>query len=105
MSKKSKKTALKKSSSAKKNTKATTKKKVEIDITKHELVPEHILLSEDEKKQLLKELGIKLSDLPRIKINDPAIKHLNPKPGDVVKIIRRSITAGEYVYYRVVVEE
>ena len=43
--------------------------------------------------------------MPRIKVNDPAIKHLNPKPGDVVKIIRRSITAGEYVYYRVVVEE
>jgi len=79
--------------------------KIEIDITKHELVPEHIILSAEEKKKLLKELKIKLSDLPRIKVNDPAIKHLNPKPGDVVKIIRRSPTAGEYVYYRVVVED
>jgi DNA-directed RNA polymerase subunit H len=79
--------------------------KIEIDITKHELVPKHILLSEEEKKKLLKELGIKLSDLPRIKVSDPAIKHLNPKPGDIVKIIRKSPTAGEYIYYRVVVED
>ena len=79
--------------------------KMEIDITKHELVPKHIILSEEEKKKLLKELNIKLSDLPRIKVTDPAIKHLNPKPGDVVKIIRKSPTAGEYIYYRVVVED
>mgnify|MGYP000193084433 CR=1 FL=1 len=81
------------------------KKKEEINILEHELVPQHIILSEEEKEKLLKELNVKLSDLPRIKISDPAIKHLNPKPGDIVKIIRKSPTAGEYVYYRVVVEE
>jgi DNA-directed RNA polymerase subunit H (RpoH/RPB5) len=37
-------------------------------------------------------------------MNDPAIKHLNPKIGDVVRIRRKSVTAGETEYYRVVVK-
>jgi len=81
------------------------KKKEEVNILEHELVPQHILLSEEEKEKLLQELNVRISDLPKIKINDPAIRHLNPKPGDIVKIIRKSPTAGEAVYYRVVVEE
>lgn len=36
--------------------------------------------------------------------SDPAIKLLNCKVGDVIKIIRRSETAGETEYYRVVVK-
>lgn len=77
----------------------------EIDITKHELVPKHEILTEEEKKELLEKLKASLSDLPKIKMNDPAIKHLNPKPGDIVRIYRKSPTAGETVYYRVVIEE
>ncbi len=74
------------------------------DITKHILVPKHEKLSEEEAKKLLEQLGIPKLQLPRIKKNDPAIQHLNPKPGDIIKIIRKSPTGGEYVYYRVVVE-
>jgi len=77
----------------------------EIDITQHELVPKHELLSEEEKKELLEKYRVKLEDLPRILITDPAIAKLNPKPGDIVKIIRKDPVAGEVVYYRVVVEE
>lgn len=74
-----------------------------IDITKHELVPKHIVLSEKEKEELLKKYGITLRQLPRILLSDPVIKALNAKVGDVVKIIRKSETAGESEYYRVVV--
>lgn len=92
-------------SSEKKKEKEKLRELSEIDITKHYLVPKHELLTEEEKKELLEKYNIKLTDLPRIKISDPAIKHLNPKPGDVVRIIRESSTAGISVYYRVVVEE
>jgi DNA-directed RNA polymerase subunit H len=73
------------------------------DVSKHELVPKHEILSEEEKEKLLKKYGITIRDLPRIFLSDPAIKDLNPKIGDVVKITRKSKTAGESVYYRVVV--
>ena len=73
-------------------------------IFEHELVPEHVLLSEEEKKELLEKLGVKLSQLPRIFTTDPAVKELGAKKGDVVKIIRKSEVAGTAIYYRVVVE-
>ena len=77
----------------------------EIDITKHYLVPKHVILSEEEKKELLEKYKVSLSDLPKIKISDPALKNLNVKPGDVVKIIRNNSWIGEEIYYRVIVED
>jgi len=70
----------------------------------HEYMPEHILLSEDEVNELFKKYHVKPSHLPFILVNDPAIRHLNAKPGDVVKIVRKSPTAGISIYYRYVVE-
>ena len=74
-----------------------------IDIEKHELVPKHIILNEQEKEEVLKRYGISLRQLPRILVSDPVIKLLNGKPGDVIRIIRKSPTAGETIYYRVVI--
>lgn len=76
----------------------------EVDITKHELVPKHILLNDNEKNEVLKKYGVVLKQLPRISMMDPVIKTLDGKPGDVVKIIRKSQTAGETVYYRVIIK-
>ena len=44
-----------------------------------------------------------LKELPKISKKDPAIKELNVKVRDVIKIIRKSPTAGEAVFYRGVV--
>jgi len=77
-------------------------KKIEVD--KHQLVPKQILLAEREKEELLQKYGITLRQLPRISLEDPAIKDLNGKIGDVVKIFRKSQTAGESIYYRVIVK-
>ncbi len=77
-------------------------KKLEVD--KHQLVPKHSLLAEREKEELLQKLGISLKQLPRISLEDAAIREMSPKIGDVVKIIRQSVTAGECEYYRVVVK-
>ena len=76
----------------------------EIDINKHELVPKHILLGAQEKEALLKKYGITLRQLPRMLALDPLVKLLNCNVGDVVKIIRKSETAGDTEYYRVVVK-
>jgi len=75
-----------------------------IEIIKHEFVPKHILLKEEEREEVLKNYGITLRQLPRILETDPAIKEMNPTPGDVVKIVRRSQTSGESIYYRVVIK-
>ncbi len=76
-----------------------------IDILKHELVPEHIILSEEEKEELLKRYNISLHQLPKILVNDPVVKAIGAKEGDVIKIIRKSPVAGKTVYYRVVVKK
>jgi DNA-directed RNA polymerase subunit H len=74
-----------------------------IDIEKHQLVPKHIILGEEEKAEVLRKYKTSLKHFPRILITDPAIADKNPKVGDLVKIIRKSPTAGEAIYYRVVV--
>ena len=71
--------------------------------TSHNLVPEHVKLSDKEKAELLAKYNIKARDLPRILLSDPAIAELNVKEGDVVKISRKSQTSGEAAYYRGVV--
>lgn len=77
----------------------------EIDITKHSFVPKHVKLDDNEKEEMLKKFNVSLKQLPRISRKDPAIKHLQLKSGDVLKITRKSPTAGEAVYYRVIAHE
>ncbi len=70
------------------------------EVSKHELVPKHSKLSERETKELFEKYSIELLNLPRIFKNDPAIQELDIKEGDIVKISRKSPTAGETVFYR-----
>ena len=78
-------------------------KEESIDIFKSNLVPKHELMQGEEIDELLKIYNIKLKHLPRMKSDDPVVKILGGKHGDVVRITRRSATAGESQYYRVVV--
>lgn len=78
------------------------KKKFKVD--KHILIPKHVKLSEAQKEKLLEKYNISLKDLPRILKIDPAIVTLDAKTSDVIKIMRNSPTAGEAVFYRVVVD-
>jgi len=73
------------------------------DVRQHILVFEHSKLNESEKKKLLEAHNIQVSELPKIAIKDPAIQHLTPKIGDVIKISRPSPTAGKATYYRGVI--
>jgi DNA-directed RNA polymerase subunit H len=73
------------------------------NVLDHELVPKHIILNEKEKEEVLKKYRAALRQLPRILSSDPVVKAIGAKPGDVIKIIRKSPVTGESVYYRVVV--
>ena len=75
----------------------------EMDIFQSNLVPKHEILSEDERRDLLSRMKIEEKQLPRIKSGDPAVKKLGAKKGDIIRIIRKSPTAGDYLYFRIVV--
>lgn len=70
------------------------------DVTKHELVPKHAKLSDKEMKELFEKYAIELQNLPRIFKSDPSIQHLDVKDGDIIKISRKSPTAGETHFFR-----
>ena len=72
-------------------------------ISEHNLVPKHVKLNKEKKKELLEKYNITVNELPKILKEDPAIKHLSINQGYVIKIIRPSGTSGKAVYYRVVI--
>jgi DNA-directed RNA polymerase subunit H len=69
----------------------------------HVLVPEHELLDEAKTKEVLMKYGVDRSKLPKILKSDPGVPD-GAKIGDVIKITRKSATAGVSLYYRVVIE-
>lgn len=77
-------------------------KEVLINITKHDLVPTHEPLTTAEKNELLQRYDINESQLPKILKMDPVVRYFGVEPGTVMKITRRSETAGRYVTYRLV---
>ena len=69
----------------------------------HELVPEHSILSEKESRELFARYSIKADQLPKILNTDPAAIAIGAKPGNIIKINRKSHTAKQAVVYRLVV--
>lgn len=75
-----------------------------VKISNHTYQPRHEILSKNQAEEILKKYNTKPSQLPYMMIDDKGIEDLDVRPGDIVKITRRSATAGESVYYRYVVE-
>ncbi|WP_256393856.1 DNA-directed RNA polymerase subunit H [Natronoarchaeum rubrum] len=74
-----------------------------VDVSQHELVPEHTVVDDEALDAVLEEYNIGRTDLPKIKRADPALPD-DAEVGDVVKIVRDSRTTDRAVTYRLVVE-
>jgi DNA-directed RNA polymerase subunit H (RpoH/RPB5) len=69
----------------------------------HIFVSKHELLDSKEKEEFLEKSKVKAFQLPRINASDSAIIAVGGTPGDIVRVIRKSKTAGKYVSFRYVV--
>ncbi len=81
---------------------------VRFNVLEHEYVPEHYLVPKEEEEKILKELNVKKENLPKIKKSDPVLRILERKYGHIpvgslIKIVRKSSTAGRVVVYRLVI--
>jgi DNA-directed RNA polymerase subunit H len=74
-----------------------------VDVSEHELVPDHTVLDEDEADDVLEEYGVKRTSLPKIRRRDPALPD-DAEPGDVIRIERDSRTTDVATVYRLVIE-
>ncbi|MBQ8373100.1 MAG: DNA-directed RNA polymerase subunit H [Candidatus Methanomethylophilaceae archaeon] len=77
------------------------------NVLRHVLVPEHHLLSEEDADAVLARKGMTRDQLPKIRKSDPGIKVLETihgpiDEGRVIKVVRKSETAQEFVAYRLV---
>ena len=79
-------------------------KKIPTLVPDHVYVPKHEIMTKKEAEQVLKEFNCNATELPLIFVTDPAIIGLGVKPGDMIKITRKSGTSGISLYYRYVVE-
>jgi DNA-directed RNA polymerase I, II, and III subunit RPABC1 len=77
-------------------------KVLQFNISRHELVPKHeIIRDESVIKNIIAQYSLKSKfQLPIILKTDAMAKYLGLKNGDVIKIVRVSPTAGDYVVYR-----
>lgn len=78
--------------------------KQEFNVLNHDLVPIHELLSADEQRGLFSTYNINPEQLPKILASDPAAMAIGAKANQVVRIRRKSRTAGESIAYRLVIE-
>ena len=79
------------------------------EVMNHILVPEHQLLSPEDAVAVLAKYTISIEELPKIKRSDSCIRSLELRVGEIprgsiVKVIRRSETAGISYAYRLVID-
>lgn len=71
----------------------------------YDLIPEHTLLSEEEKNKVLEEYNTdeKKKKLPKIYVNDPVARYFHASVGQIFRITRYSKSTGYSFTYRYVV--
>jgi DNA-directed RNA polymerase subunit H (RpoH/RPB5) len=76
-------------------------KRLQFNILEHSLVPQHRILSEDEKNAVKKKYNIEDNQFPELIRFDPVAQAIGIRPGQVCEIIRPSKTAITALYYRI----
>ena len=79
-------------------------KRLQFNILDHNLVPLHTILTDDEATQLKIDYNITAdSEIPELSRFDPVAVAIGIRPGQICKILRKSKTAIEELYYRICV--
>ena len=90
--------------------KAAAETEQTFSVMSHQLVPTHTLLNEKEEAEVLARYKTSKDALPKIRRTDPCVQSLEAKAGEevrrgrIIKITRKSETAGIYTTYRIVVD-
>lgn len=77
---------------------------IQFKASTHFLVPKHELLTKEEAQKIFEYYNASPNQFPYILSTDPIVKEIGAKPGDLIRITRKSETAGVSIYYRYVVE-
>ena len=73
-----------------------------VNIIEHDYQPYFEVLSEEDQKNYFKSYKTKKTEMPKMLSTDPVARYLGLKGGEIVKIIRQSITSGFVPSYRLV---
>lgn len=84
--------------------KAESKEQEVFNVLNHDLVPIHELLTPEETSTVFEDLNINPEQLPKILAGDPAAMAVGAKPNQVIRVRRKSKTAGESIAYRFVID-
>lgn len=79
-------------------------KQLQMNVTKHFLVPKHTRISEEEASELMRTYNlVSRQQLPLLLKDDPVARYYNYKSGDIISITNNSISMNYgYCYYRCV---
>ncbi|MCU0632066.1 MAG: DNA-directed RNA polymerase subunit H [Methanolinea sp.] len=77
---------------------------IKLNVLEHTMVPDHQIMSEEEVQELYSLYTISSEQLPKIYHDDPAVKVIGAKVGDVIRIVRISHTAGRAESFRLVIK-
>lgn len=100
-----KKKAAPKKKAAKKKAAADATPEIEFFPREHTLVPPHEVLNQEEVEALFIRYKVSPQNLPVIFADDAALKGMDVKMGDIIKVTRVSPTAGEAIFFRRVAYE
>jgi DNA-directed RNA polymerase I, II, and III subunit RPABC1 len=75
-----------------------------VNILEHDLQPKFRLLTKTETEEYFNAFDNKKREMPRILDSDPVARYFGAKVGNILEIIRPSITTIEAVTYRIVVQ-
>jgi len=75
-----------------------------VNILEHDLQPKFRLLNKKEVEEYFNTFQNKKREMPRILDSDPVSRYFGAKNGDIIEIVRPSVTTIDAITYRIVVQ-